>query len=106
MMSVEYCRRCRAAMAVCVVAAVLAGCGTGLKELEQTPEQDAVVIAGVKAALVRDPQVDAAAIQISIVDGQLVLDGYVDSAEQSQRSADTARQNATGMTILNRLEVR
>ena len=105
-MSVENSRRIRAAMAVCCVVAVLAGCGNGLKELEQTPRQDAVVIAGVKAALVRDPQLDAAAIQVSIVDGQLVLEGYVDSPGQSEASAETARQNATGMTVLNRLEVR
>lgn len=87
------------------MAAFLVGCGTVLKELEQTPERDAVVIAGVKAALVSDPQVDAAAVRVSIDDGQLVLEGYVDSAEQSRRTADVAGRNANGLAVLNRLQV-
>ncbi len=88
------------------MAAALAGCGTVLKELEQIPEPEAVVVSGVKAALVREPQVDAAAIRINIVAGQLVLEGYVDSDEESQRSADIARRNSEGLDVLNRLEVR
>lgn len=104
-MSVDYCRRIRAALALSCVTVALAGCGTVLKELEQIPEQDAAVIAGVKAALVRDPKVEAAAIRIIVVDGQLVLEGYVDSAEESRRSADIARQNVRGLGVLNHLEV-
>ena len=104
-MNVDYYRRLRAVMAFVVVAIALAGCGSMSKELEQIPEQDAVVVAGVKAALVREPQVDAAAIRINIVDGQLVLEGYVESAEESQRTADVASQNANGRDVINRLEV-
>lgn len=106
MMNVDYYRRLRAVMAFVVVAIALAGCGSMSKELEQIPEQDAVVVAGVKAALVREPQVDAAAIRINIVDGQLVLEGYVESAEESQRTADVASQNANGLDVINRLDVR
>ena len=105
-MNVDNHRRLRAVMAFVVVAIALAGCGSISKELEQIPEQDAVVVAGVKAALVRESQVDAAAIRINIVDGQLVLEGYVESAEVSQRTADVASQNANGRDVINRLEVR
>lgn len=105
-MNVEDFRRIRVALAIVFVAAALAACGSALKELEQMPEQDAIAVAGVKAALVRELQVDAAAIQITIVDGQLVLEGYVDSAEESQLTADIAGQNANGLDVLNHLEVR
>ncbi len=106
MKRVNFHHRIRAALAVFCMAVALAGCGSALKELEQMPEQDAVVVAGVKAALVREPQVDAAAIRINIVNGQLVLEGYVESAEESQRTADVASQNADGLYVINRLEVR
>lgn len=84
----------------------LAGCVGNLQQLEQTPRQRATVVAGVKAALISEPQVDAAAIQVNVIDKQLILQGYVASDKESRRASDIASQNADGLTVINRLEVR
>ncbi len=72
--------------------AVLAGCGSAVRE--QTAGEyvdDAVITAKVKARLAQEPTVSAFAISVDTRDGVVILSGFVDSEAQRDKAVAIAR---------------
>jgi len=68
--------------------------------------QNKVLASQVKAALIGDPQVDAAAIGVTADDGQVRLDGFVET-ELERRQAERTAVTVQGVTgVVNEIEVK
>lgn len=105
--------RCYGAPARALAAALLlslgaGGCGSlGLtSDLALEPRTDAVIATNIKAKLIDDPSLDAAAIRVESDDGAVTLDGFVGS-EQQRRDAEALAGAVAGVTgVVNRLTVK
>lgn len=83
-----------------VAALVLATALSGLIACSPTPTRqtvgeytdDATITTRVKAALVQDPEVSAAQVNVETYRGVVQLSGFVDSEANARRAADLARQ--------------
>ena len=84
----------------------MAACGVTTEEVE--PEKEATVTAEtkVKSALIDAPDIDAAAIEVSIKNRVLRLDGFVSSEEEARRAEALAREQVPGRKVESTLEVK
>jgi hyperosmotically inducible protein len=75
-----------------VVAAVLAGCGSVMRD-QTTGEilDDSVITTKVKARLAEEPGVSATAITVDTYNGVVILSGFVESQAQRERAIGAAR---------------
>jgi len=99
------------AVALCLFALLVQGCGTATRELEQVNAQQAETETRVKAALIDERSVNAASIQVSMDEGAIVLSGFVESQAQADTAERLARQSTQGQStqelpVINLLEVR
>lgn len=92
--------------ALCLLAALIQGCGAATRELEQVNAQRANTETMVKAALIDELSVDAASIQVSMEEGAIVLSGFVGSQAESDTAERLARQSAQDLPVINSLEIR
>jgi osmotically-inducible protein OsmY len=68
--------------------------------------QNKALAARVKAALIGDPQIDAAAIGVTADDGHVRLDGFAET-ELERRQAERTAGRVEGVTrITNKIEVK
>ncbi len=96
------------ACAVMLFLAAMAGqgCGALTRELEQVDTQHALSEINVKAALIDEPSVDAASVQVSLKDDVIELTGFVGSQAESDTAKQVAQENSGGLTVVNLLEIR
>ncbi|MEQ8660617.1 MAG: BON domain-containing protein [Gammaproteobacteria bacterium] len=92
--------------AIGAVVALLSGCATAPSP--QPPPAHTRMMAAAKAALARAPSLEAAAIDVTVEQGALTLDGFVASKQQRERAARVA---ATGAgveleQVANRLRIK
>lgn len=74
--------------------------------VDQPLRDDAIIATKVKAELIEDETLDAAAIRVVSEAGRVSLDGFVDSEAQKQRAGELA-QSVDGVSgIDNRLTIR
>ena len=85
----------------------LAACATLAPEgVEQPPRDDAIIATKIKAELIEDETLDAAAIRVVSDAGAVTLDGFVDNEEQKRR-AETLAQAVDGVfSVDNQLKIR
>ena len=94
------------AVALCLFALLVQGCGAATRELEQVNAQQANTETMVKAALIDEQSVNAASIQVSMDEGAIVLSGFVGTQTESDTAERLARLNTQGLPIINLLQLR
>ncbi|WP_229429611.1 MULTISPECIES: BON domain-containing protein [unclassified Massilia] len=95
------------ALLACLVLGSLAGCastapGRGVAEIVD----DAAITAGVKAALVGDPELKASEINVETYQGVVQLSGFVSSAESVATAATVARTVKGVKSVRNDLRLK
>ncbi len=97
----------RLAAIVLVLITVLAGgCASGLGQDSDISSEDARMSSQVKVALVREPDLAAAAIDVSVSDGAVILSGFVETDAQRQRAAEAADQVRGVRSVTNEIGVK
>ena len=84
----------------------LGACANVGKQLEPEPAPDAVLATRIKAALVEDESVDAAAIQVESERGRVTLRGFVETDEQRRRVETLARAQGGVGAVRNEIVLR
>lgn len=84
----------------------LGGCANVGKQLDPEPPADALLATRIKAALVEDESIDAAAIQVESERGQVTLRGFVETGEQRQRVETLAGAQDGAGTVRNEIVVK
>ena len=104
----------RPPLAAFAVLVLVAGCAApelersgGEREsaLEPVSAERARVTIEVKAALLREPDIDAAAIQVSLYGDAVVLEGFAADEAEADRAAALAREAAPGREVISELTV-
>lgn len=96
-----------AALLACLAMGALPGCastapGRGVAEIVD----DATITAGVKAALVGDPELKASDINVETYQGVVQLSGFVSSAESVATAATVARTVKGVKSVRNDLRLK
>ncbi len=96
-----------AALLACLAMGALPGCastapGRGVAEIVD----DAAITAGVKAALVGDPELKASNINVETYQGVVQLSGFVSSAESVAAAATAARTVRGVKSVRNDLRLK
>lgn len=96
-----------AAVSVLMAGALVLGGCAGLSPDRVVPEeqQDAVLATRVKAKLIEERSLDAAAIRVISDAGTVTLDGFVDSQSQKERAASLVRDVPGVVSVDNQLQV-
>ena len=97
-------RRVRTLLLLCL-ASVLAGCAAPAA-VEREPASAARLSTRVKAALVDEPNLAAAAIFVDAKDGRVRLSGFADSNAKRERAARVARGVPGVTAVENHIRVR
>ena len=92
---------------VAVFAAAIVGCAPTEKR-KSTGEviDDASITARVKTALIKDPDLSAAEINVDTYKGKVQLSGYVSDAEDVSKAASVARHINGVKSVTNDLHVK
>lgn len=94
----------RLATVAFLAALIVWGCA-GMPPGDDTIENKALA-SRVKAALIRNPQIDAAAIGVTADEGHVRLDGFVET-ELERRQAERTAVAVQGVTgVVNEIEVK
>jgi hyperosmotically inducible protein len=96
--------RNRTFMVAALLATLVTGCASNRTAGEAV--DDSVILARVKTALVGNPQTKAHQINIEVLQGDVQLNGFVDSQE-SKTAAATVTKGVTGVkSVRNNLQLR
>jgi osmotically-inducible protein OsmY len=68
--------------------------------------QDTAEEVRMKAVLLEAEDLAGSAINITIREGQTLLEGFVETAEQRQRAEDLVRQGSNGDNVRNRIRIK
>jgi len=92
---------------VAVLASAIVGCAP-VENRKSNGEgiDDAAITAKVKTALVKDPDLSAAEINVDTFKGKVQLSGYVSDAEDVSRAASLARHVNGVKSVTNDLHVK
>ncbi|MGD9301144.1 MAG: BON domain-containing protein [Desulfobacterales bacterium] len=91
-------------MLIFLLTLVVSGC-TGMSPVGEARE-DKALAAQVKAALIKDPQIDAAAIGVTADGGQIRLAGFVESEGERRRAEHAALKIEGVVEVVNKIEVK
>lgn len=96
-----------ALLAALTIGGQLAGCGSTVSSLAASPAvDDSTITAGVKAALKRSTELNAADIDVATREGIVQLSGYVGSAENVATAASVARTVKGVKSVRNDLRLK
>lgn len=86
----------------------LAGCASWFTppEIKEEPPEDAAVAMRVKAKLIGERDLDAAAIKVESNQGRVRLSGFVDSEQQRRRAGALAQAVAGVQGVDNAIEIK
>lgn len=85
----------------------LVGCANhSPSEIEQEPAADAATAARIKTALIEDPDLDAAAINVDVTAGVVQLKGFVETEAQRRQAANAAKNIPGVGQVKNDIEVK
>jgi osmotically-inducible protein OsmY len=97
-------------IALSAAAAPLAGCGYGelirLYFQEQEYQKDQELIAKIKGALLADPAIRRAPVEVDAYLGDVRLGGALGSEKQKQRAEEVAEQISGVESVVNEIEVK
>ena len=90
-----------------IISQLTIGCaGFMTEEVAQEPRDDAVIATRIKAQLIESSELDAAAIRVESDQGQVTLDGFVETKSQKDRAEALAKQVTGVKQIVNKIEVK
>lgn len=89
-----------------VIAVTTTGCAGGIGAVSDRSRDDARLAAEVKVVLVRDPELAAAAIDVTADDGTVRLSGFVETQAQRSRAQTLTAEVAGVRSVDNRLQVK
>lgn len=99
-------RRLSAVVILLSCTGILASCSFIEQKLGRSDPQDGVTARSVKASLLESTAVDAAPIRVRVADGEVTLEGFVESEAESQAAEEIVRQNYPDLELINSLQVR
>lgn len=89
-----------------IAALLLCGCAGLTGTITPEPRDDAIIATKIKAALIDDPALDAAAIHVESDAGAVTLSGFVET-EAQRRLAETLARSVDGVKqVSNQIEVK
>ena len=103
---VSICRRLTCCLLVLVFSLATAGCGNRLGSDAGVSEQSEKLATQVKVALVQEPGLNAAPIDIKVRQGVVTLEGFVET-ESQREAAEKAAAGVKGVaTVINAIDVK
>lgn len=105
----KHCRRLYVqALLVVISLGIVSGCAGIFYEdgVEKKPPHDVAMAMQVKAALLEQAPLDAAAIHVEATEGVVHLSGFVEEAAQRQLASQIAQQVAGVKKVVNVIEVK
>ncbi|WP_404363311.1 BON domain-containing protein [Marinobacter sp.] len=91
-----------------LILVLAAGCaGPGAHQDEATlSRQDSLEALEIKAALIEELGISGSAIDVTVEEGQVILEGFVETRQQSQRAEDIAQEQSDAGRVDNRITVK
>jgi hyperosmotically inducible periplasmic protein len=102
-------KACLRWLSLLLVVMTLSGCAglfSGREGVEEEPREDVVMAMKVKAALIENAQLSAAAIAVEASNHQIRLSGFVETESQRQLASDVANQVPGVTAVINDIEVK
>ncbi len=91
---------------VTLLCSLLSGCSQIDSLLNKDSHPSSEVARAVKAQLVSNQSVDAAPLRVSVKSATIVLEGFVDDIDQSNKAEEIARSMYPEFNVLNQIIVR
>jgi hyperosmotically inducible protein len=98
--------RITAALLAALALGTAAGCSTAVRHERIEKNDDATITAGVKAALVKEPDLKGSQIDVETTKGIVQLSGFVGSPDDVATAATAARTVKGVRSIRNELRLR
>ena len=97
-----------AALALCIAAALtVASCASPWpKDSADLEAQDSPTALRIRSALIEEPRLDGAAIDVVFAEGRATLTGFVETRQQRRLAAELARQQKGVTRVVNEIEVK
>lgn len=84
----------------------LAACSSFSFRQKEQPDPDSVLAMNIRAKLIENRNLNAAAIQVKATDGLIVLSGFVDNDQQRKLAQTITQQNPDVKRIENKIVVK
>lgn len=84
----------------------LAACSSFPFRQQEQSDPDSILAMNIRAKLIENNDLNAAAIQVKATDGSIVLSGFVDNEQQRKLASTIAKQNPDVKKIDNKIVVR
>ena len=84
----------------------LSGCCSFSFRQKEQPDPDSVLAMNIRAKLIENRNLNAAAIQVKATDGLIVLSGFVDNDQQRKLAQTITQQNPDVKRIENKIVVK
>ena len=94
---------CRLFLIVMFIA--MLGCTSLRNEIMPEPKDDAIIATRIKAGLIDAAELDAAAIEVKVDQGKVILEGFVETEAQKNQAVEIAA-GVADQPIDNQLEVK
>ena len=86
---------------------LLTACASPIgKESAEMSQQASAEAVEIKVRLLEEPGLAGSAIDVTVDSEKVVLEGFVETREQSQRAEEVAREAGSGGNVVNRITVK
>ena len=96
----------RLIVAILILVFFLVGCSSLSFRQKEQPDPDSILAMNIRARLIENDNLNAAAIQVKASDGLIVLSGFVDNDEQRKLASAIAQQIPEVKRIDNKIVVK
>ncbi len=93
-------------VSVLILGYSIIGCSLIASELNMNKSEDKGTALAAKMALVKAEEVDAAPLRIKVLDGVIVLSGFVETDEEKEAAEQVLREQFGEFTVSNEIRVR
>lgn len=96
----------RLIVAILILVFFIVGCSSLSFRQQEQPDPDSILAMNIRARLIENDNLNAAAIQVKASDGLIVLSGFVDNDQQRKLASTIAQQNPEVKRIDNKIVVK
>lgn len=96
----------RLIVAILILVFFIVGCSSLSFRQQEQPDPDSILAMNIRARLIDNDNLNAAAIQVKASDGLIVLSGFVDNDQQRKLASTIAQQNPEVKRIDNKIVVK
>ncbi len=96
----------RLIVAILIPVFFIVGCSSLSFRQQEQPDPDSILAMNIRARLIENDNLNAAAIQVKASDGLIVLSGFVDNDQQRKLASTIAQQNPEVKRIDNKIVVK